>query len=79
MRSEIKNIISGIIGWLAVQLFILYMIMTLWNLVMPSINIPEVNFLQITTLYIIFKLLVFDWIKVFSEKGTVHKNKQDNL
>jgi hypothetical protein len=78
MKPDLKNIIAGVIGLLFVQVVILSAAQILWNWVMPSINIPKVNFLQITMIYVLIKLLMFDWPKAYSENKDIIKPKKDN-
>jgi hypothetical protein len=73
-----KQSIVTIIVWSAVQLLILLMALFLWNLVLPSIGLPRINFLQITLLYALIKILNFDWIKQFYESSKLKQKNNEN-
>lgn len=71
-----KNIIYTLLGWAIVQGVILAGSMLLWNFVMPSLNIPKINFLQITILYVLYKLFCYDWVEQYSKNANSQANKE---
>lgn len=78
MKLTPKEIITTLIGWTFVQGVLLLGSLLLWNWVMPSINIPKINFLQITILYCLYKLFCFDWIKQYNDQNLNSKSDKNN-
>lgn len=78
MKLTPKEIISVLIGWTIVQAVILTGSLILFNLVMPSLNVPKINFLQIVILYILYKLFSFDWIKQYNDQNLNSKSDKNN-
>jgi hypothetical protein len=66
---KLNQYIGVAIGWTSIQLIILTAANILWNLVMPVINIPKVNFLQIISLYALFNLFKFNWVKSYNDNN----------
>lgn len=83
MKLTPKEIITTLIAWTIVQAVILSVSLILWNLVMPSLNVAPINFLQITLIYVLYKVFTFDWIAQYnkeidakqSQNGEAQKNK----
>lgn len=78
MKLKLKDIISTLIGWSIIQGVILSGSMILWNWVMPSVNVPKINFLQIIILYILYKLFCYDWVEQYNKNSKSHLNKESN-
>lgn len=68
MQLTLKGIFTALLGWLIVQATILTVLMVLWNLVVSSFGMHEVNFLQMTGFYSLYKLCCFDWIKEYNKR-----------
>lgn len=68
-----KDNLRAILGWFIIQTAILTISMFCWNIVMPSLGINKINFLQIMLMYVFYKIFTFDWVKYYNDDFNLKK------